>query len=220
MKVEYLKNSYKWKLRTVAVLNCVVFWAVAVLHAEFSEISVLLNSIAIKDGIIGLLAPIAVFVLDGLLSADSKARVAYWRYQNPLPGSRAFSELLERDARADPECLANDWGEFPKDPAEQNRLWYRIYRSFEKEIRVHEAHRAWLFSRDLTGHAVVFLVVFGLGALLGKTPWNIYGPYLLALGTQYLAMMMAARIYGNRFVTTVLAIASESSASDRAPQVS
>ena len=38
----------------------------------------LLSSISLKDGIVGVITPIGAFVLDGLLSADTKERVVYW----------------------------------------------------------------------------------------------------------------------------------------------
>ena len=97
-KTEYLKGSYKWQLRTVTVVNVAVFWSVVISGADFSAISDLLSSVSINDGIVGLIAPIATFILDGLLSADAKARITYWRYNHPLPGSRAFSEHLDKEA--------------------------------------------------------------------------------------------------------------------------
>ena len=208
-KTEYLKDSYKWRLRTVAIINVAVFWAVVVSGADFTAIGTLLSSISIQDGIVGLIAPIGTFVLDGLLSADAKARLIYCRYRHPLPGSRAFSEHLQKEARADPARLARHWGTFPTDPAAQNRLWYRIYQSVEQELRVHEAHRASLFSRDLTAYAVLFLVIFGIATLISNAPWSIAGWYLAGLAAQFLAVTLAARTYGVRFVRTVLAMASQ-----------
>ena len=103
----------------------------------------------------------------------------------------------------------NSGGAYPADPAEQNRLWYRIYMSVRQEIRVHEAHRAWLFSRDLTAYAALFLTIFGIVTLISNAPSTIAGWYLVGLTLQCLAVMMAARTYGVRFVRTVLAIASQ-----------
>ena len=206
---KYLKHSYKWLLRVVTVVNVAVFWAIVAYHADLSGIWALLGSISIKDGTIGLIAPIVTFVLDGLLSADAKARVVYWRYSHPLPGSWAFSIHLQKEARADPERLLQSWGTLPNDPTDENRLWYRIYRSVENEIRVHEAHRAWLFSRDLTAYAVLFLAILGISTLISDTPWAIKWRYLFVLAVQYVATMAAARAYGVRFVRTVLAVASQ-----------
>ena len=92
----------------------------------------------------------------------------------------------------------------------QNRtvLWYRIYRSVESEIRVHEAHRAWLFARDLTSFSVLFLVIFGTATFISDVPWTTAWYFLSFLVVQYLATMITARNLGIRFVRTVLAVAS------------
>lgn len=207
---EYLKDSYKSQLNTMAVVNVFLFWCVAVVHADFSSILTKLGSISIKTGLTGLIAPIGAFILDGFLSADTKARVVFWRYSNPLPGNRAFSVHLEEESRADPVQLANQWGGFPDEPTEQNRLWYRIYRSVEEETRVHEAHRAWLMARDLTAYAFLIMFVFGIAALISDVPWTTVWIYLVFVLAQYLTAMVAARNRGIRFVRTVLAVASSS----------
>ena len=209
-KTEYLKDSYKSRLYIWVAMNVALFWALVIIRHDFSMSWTLLSSISIKDGIIGLITPIGAFVLDGLLSADAKARVAYWRYTHPLPGSRAFSEHLEKETRADPDRLVQQWGVFPDDPAEQNRLWYKIYRSVDSELRVHESHRAWLLARDLTGYSALFLFFLGIPAVVMDSTRDVAVWYLIALLAQYLLIMMAARNYGIRFVRTVLAVASNS----------
>ena len=205
---DYLKDSYKWHIRAVLVINVVAFWVVVVWHANLSQIVAVLESVSLKEGLLGLTSSVGAFVLDGLLSADAKARVVYWRLRHPLPGSRAFSEHLRTENRADPDSLENSWGRLPSDPAQQNRLWYRIYRSVEEESRVREAHRSWLFSRDLASHAFLFAVLFGVGALISDAPWNTAVTYLVALALQFTVAVAAARTYGVRFVCTVLAVAS------------
>ena len=206
--MEYLKDSYKWSLRMFAIINVAVFWGVVSLGADISAITSLIASISPKEGIIALIAPIGTFVLDGLISADTKARLVYWRYQNPLPGSFAFSRYLKTDSRIEPNHLSQRWGKFPNDPIEQNNLWYRIYKSAENEIRVREAHRASLYSRDLTNQSALFLVFFGIATFFSNTPWDATTWYLFVLAVQYLAIMVAARTYGIRFVQTVLVISS------------
>lgn len=131
-KTDYLKDSYKSRLYTVATFNVALLGVVGTFRAGFSMFWTLLSSISINDGNIGLITPIGAFVLDGLLSADAKARVVYWRCTHPLPGSRAFSVHLEKETRADPDRLVQQWGVFPDDLEEQNRHWYRICRVWRK----------------------------------------------------------------------------------------
>lgn len=215
---EYLKNSYKWQLRAMAIVNVAAFWVFVFSRGGISEFQTLINSISIKDGIVALLSPVVTLTLDGLLSADAKARLVYWRYLNPLPGSRAFSQHLKQESRADPELLAELWGTFPTDPAQQNRLWYRMYKSVDGEIRIHEAHRAWLFSRDLTAYSALFLIIFGIITLITEAPWVSIRWYLVGLLVQYLVMMISARTYGVRFVRTVLTLASHAEVRSAAHQ--
>lgn len=206
---KYLKHSYQRRLNTVLFINVALFWVAIVSHSDISTLPDLFKSLSVKDGIAGLLTPIVAFILDGLLSADTKARIVYFRVRHPLPGSRAFSVHLFKEPRADPRRLTQIWGPFPNNPTEQNQLWYRIYITVENYIRVQEAHRAWLFSRDLTAYSIVFLFLFGPVALLSDTQWDVVSWYLLVLAVQFLATMTAARTYGVRLVRTVLAVASQ-----------
>ena len=206
---ESLKHSYRRRLYTVLTINVALFWGIVVSQADFSTLPDLFSSLSIQDGVTGSIAPIVAFVLDGLLSADAKARVVYWRRLHPLPGSRAFSDHVHREPRADPHRLTQKWGAFPNSPTDQNRLWYRIYMSVDGQIRVQEAHRAWLFARDLTAYFALFVVLLGPATVFTDAPWFVACWYLSGLAIQYLAAMTAARTFGVRFVRTVLAVASQ-----------
>ena len=211
MSPEYLKKSNKPALKSFAVINVVVFWGIFVSGVDLSTIPDLWKSISAKDGLFAVVAPLATFVLDGISTANAKARLVYWRWQNPLPGSQAFSKHLLNEPRADPAQLVQRWGPLPQAPRDQNALWYRMYEHVESEFRVHEANRAWLLSRDLTSYAVVFLPCLGLPTLVMDTPEMAASWYLAFLFLQCLLIMVAARNYGIRFVCTVLAIASNTS---------
>ena len=208
-ELESLKHSYRRRLYTVLTVNVALFWGIVVSQADFSTLPNLIGSLSVLDGVTGLIAPIVAFVLDGLLSADAKARVVYWRHLHPLPGSRAFSDHVQREPRADPHRLTQKWGAFPNSPTDQNRLWYRIYMSVDGQVRVREAHLAWLFARDLTAYSALFVVLLGPATICTDAPWSVAFWYLIGLSIQYLAAMTAARTFGVRFVRTVLAVASQ-----------
>jgi len=145
-------------------------------------------------------------VVNGLLSADTKARLVYWRWSNPLPGSFAFSRHSERDARIDMTELRRVVGVWPSDPRQQNALWYRFYKSVEHEPAVTDVHRHFLLTRDYAGIAFLMLVVAGpLGLLLLPSAVTA-AAYIGLLLLQYLLTRQAATNYGVRFVTTVLAL--------------
>ena len=204
MAKEHLKSSYKTTLWLFAVANVAIFWS-AVIVRDVSNLGQIFSSIGARDATFAALGPVAILVLSGIISASNKARVIYWRYTHPLPGCFAFTRYLPGEHRASRSVLEEKWGPLPTDPAEQNQLWYQMYRDVESEIRIHETHRDSLFSRDLTGYAVIFLVVFGVAAALSTLPWKTTGFYIGFLIVQYVALMVAARTYGVRLVCNVLA---------------
>ena len=145
-------------------------------------------------------------VVNGLLSANSKARLVFWRWSNPLPGSFAFSRYAQQDPRIDPAALGKITDSWPSDPTEQNRLWYRLYKSVENEPAVTDAHRHFLLTRDYT--AIAFLLLMTAGPLgfyfiASMMPAIAYVGLLML---QYLLARQAASNYGVRFVTSVLAL--------------
>lgn len=151
-----------------------------------------------------------VGVVNGLLSSDTKARLVFWRWSNPLPGSFAFSHYAVRDSRIDLDALQKKVGPFPSRPYEQNTRWYALYRSVRNEPAVVQVHRNFLFTRDYAGMAFVLLIVagaIGFWEISSQVTASIYAGILLL---QYLLVRHAARNYGIRFVTTVLALKASS----------
>lgn len=152
-------------------------------------------------------AYIIVFVLNGQLSANSKARLVFWRWKDPLPGCRAFSEHCHTDPRINLDVLTRLHGNLPNLPHEQNRLWYRIYKSHGSDLIVERSHREFLLARDMTGMAFLFSIGVGLPSFfLSDWPWNLI--YVAVLLVSYLLMRNLAQNHGNRFVTNVLALES------------
>ncbi len=145
-------------------------------------------------------------ILNGILGGDFKAILVFWRIKHALPGCRAFSEYLETDPRINPSIMESHYGELPADPVEQNRLWYRIYQRHESHPAVRDSHRNYLATRDLTALSVIFLATLAPAAAIMQghlTPLTIY---IGALAGLYGLTSQAARMYGRRFVTTVLAV--------------
>jgi hypothetical protein len=145
-------------------------------------------------------------VVNGLLSSDSKARLVFWRWSNPLPGSFAFSRYLHRDPRIDVKGLRKAVPRLPTAPREQNALWYRLYKSVEREPAVTDAHRHFLLTRDYTAIAFLLLVTAGPLGLWLISSWATASAYVGLLLGQYLLARQAASNYGIRLVSTVLAL--------------
>lgn len=207
MAHEHLKSGYRATLWVFALINVAIFWSVVVIR-DISNVSAVFSAISARDATFAVIGPIIILMLGGLISATNKARAIYWRYTYPLPGCFAFTRYLASEHRADSKMLSEKWGELPSDPGEQNQLWYKMYRNVEEDVRIHETHRDSLFSRDLTGYAVIFLIVFGLSALFTTLSWPFTGIYIGFLIVQYTILMVAARIYGTRLVCNVLALES------------
>ncbi len=152
------------------------------------------------------LGVVVTTVISNLISPQLKAVLVFWRWPNPLPGHRAFTRYLGKDPRIDPHRLQEKIGDFPSDPSEQNRLWYRIYRARESEPSVMGAHKDFLLMRDITWLSFVMFILLGLGSVfLGESALQtLWYPAFLA--SQYVVTSMAARRSGIRFVLNVLAV--------------
>ncbi|WP_163517949.1 hypothetical protein [Gelidibacter japonicus] len=155
------------------------------------------------------IAPLLLFLLNGLLPSTVKAILVYWKLKYPLPGSRAFSKLSKKDHRVNRNKLKQTYGNLPTSPSHQNRLWYQIYRKNSSEVIVQNSHKAFLLARDLTSLSVLFLIFLGIPVLiLGSCPLNVIYFFILLL--QYLIVCINAQNRGIRFVTNVLALESSS----------
>lgn len=126
--------------------------------------------------------------------------------RNPLPGSFAFSRYAQRDSRIDVAALRRVLGTWPSEPREQNAQWYRFYKSVETEAAVVDAHRHFLLTRDYTAVACLLLLTAGPLGLWLISSISTAGAYIGLLSLQYLLARQAARNYGVRLVTTVLAV--------------
>jgi hypothetical protein len=145
-------------------------------------------------------------VVNEQLSANAKARLVFWRWNDPLPGSDAFSIHMHEDPRIDAAALTKKFGPFPIIRREQNARWFRMYQSVRDEPSVVQAHRFFLLTRDYAGISFLLIIVFGTIGF-----WQIPSPrtaaiYLVVLVAQYLLVRQSAKNNGIRFVTTVLAL--------------
>jgi len=200
-----LKDQYRWQLWIIVAVNTLFLYGVVKanavkvdgLRAIFTDAQNLLPvSVAL----------IVATVLNGLLSSDTKACVVFLRWCHALPGHRAFSEHATRDPRVDVAAIEKiHGGPLPADPVEQNRTWYRMYKSIENDPAVRQAHRDYLLMRDYAGLCAVFFVLYGAAGIFFIPSINVGLIYLAGLAAQFVLVRQAACNYGTRFVTTVLA---------------
>jgi hypothetical protein len=136
-----------------------------------------------------------------------KARVVFLRWRNALPGHRAFTLYGPRDSRIDLQRLAAIHGTLPADPHEQNRLWYRIFKTIDERPHISQLHRDFLLLRDYTATALLCLVIYGGFAIALIPSGRVCFFYLALLVAQLIVVRQAAFHYGVRLVTNTLATA-------------
>jgi hypothetical protein len=197
-----MNSAYLWSF---IAANLAIFLTL-VLNRQFTGSSVehLWEGITKKNGIIAAIIPFLAIFLSGALSDIGKARLVFWRWHNPLPGCRAFTELVRTDPRIDLPALMRKHGDFPQDPKAQNAFWYRLYRGHKTARMVWESQKIYLLTSDLTTISAAFAILFSVGAAVASTGWKISLTYTVALAIQYVVAASAARNYGNRFVLNVL----------------
>jgi hypothetical protein len=200
-----LKDQNRWQLWIIVAANSLFLYGVVQanaikvdgLRAVFTDAHNLLP--------VGVALVVAT-VLNGLLSAETKARLVFLRWHHVLPGHRAFSEHAAHDPRIDLSAVEKLHGAaLPADPLEQNRAWYRIYKTMGNDPAVRQVHRDFLLLRDYTGLCAVFIVFYGPAGLYAIPSTKIASIYLLVLAFQFVLVRQAASNYGIRMVTTVLA---------------
>jgi hypothetical protein len=204
-KDKSLKDQNTASLVAILIVNIAIFAVVLktdqLLAADYQEVLKHWQAL-IPAG----LGAILIGVVNGLLSVQAKARLVFWRWHNPLPGSRAFSHYVHLDPRIDVAALNSKVGPFPAKPNEQNALWYKLYKSVENDPRVLHVHRLFLLTRDYAGIAFMLLIIFGgIGAVAMQT-YKTELLYTAALLIQFVTSAVAARNYGTRFVNTVIAL--------------
>jgi len=200
-----LKEQYRWQLWIIVAGNSLFLYGV--IQANAIRLAGLRSAFTDAQNLVPVgLALVIATVLNGLLSADAKARLVFLRWHHALPGHRTFSKYALRDPRIDAAALEKLLGSaLPVDPVEQNRVWYRLCKAMENDPAVRQAHRDFLLLRDYTGLCIVFIVFYGTAAFYAIPSLKIAFLYLLALAAQYVLVRQASSNYGIRFVTTVLA---------------
>ena len=162
------------------------------------------GGLALENPLLSLAFFVLTLVLTYLLPSGWKHRLIYTRWRNPLPGSWVFSELVDRDERISRQELVNQYGHFPEPPAEQNALWYKIYKSKQGDHVVLNSHGRWLLFRDLFAISLVLIVpstaytFLHSGAAVGFV-------FLTCALLVVICMFVCARNTGERFACNVLA---------------
>jgi hypothetical protein len=200
-----LKEQNRWQIWLIIAINTAFLYGVVEANAiELDGIRSIFTDTAklVPFGV----AVVVATVLNGLLSAAMKARLVFLRWHHALPGHRGFTRYIDTDPRIDPAAVANVvGGPLPTDIVEQNRVWYRLYKTVENDPAVSQVHRDFLLTRDYTGLALLFLLIYGGVGYYSIPSPKIATIYAGIMLIQLVVAQQAAMHYGVRFVTSVLA---------------
>ena len=205
-KSSLIKDAqYTLQLLGVILMNLAIFWVFynkgSLLEGNWNELAKSWQK-ALLPGAASLL----VVGLTRFFSDTVKARLVFLRWNNPLPGTRVFSEYIDADPRIDKKRLEAKIGTFPSEPNDQNATWYRLYRSIESQPDAKHVHRDYLFTRDCACIIVLLFIAllpFALASFSSVSAALAFGGILAA---EYFFVRIAAVNSAKRLVTTVLAI--------------
>lgn len=203
-----LKDQNK-PIKVVAFILLTIFYS-GVVGTPIIDVSAAFNGSDLKglvssSSLIFLSLSFASLALDGLFPKRVKESIVHRRIKHPLPGSRAFSYFAERDSRIDFNKLDATYGPFPVDPAEQNRIFYSIYKTCTDSVAVKDAHKSYLLFRDLAFDtyilsvlAAAYTAIFGAG--IAKA-----GLVFICGAATALVLSFIATNFASRFVCSALA---------------
>jgi len=208
-----LKDQNAWLIRAAMIAHIAAFaWIsiepLKVIGLDAGSMLAKLQAAALPGSASLGLIVIASLILLGLIPPALRDKLIHLRLSNPLPGCRAFTEVGPHADHVDIAVLDQKFGPLPTDPAEQNQLFYRIYRDFRDEIGVLDSHRRYLAARDIGTITLVLAIPLPLLSFAITNQAVRSAAYFAALAGGYLLLAIAAKNYSWRMVENVLALAS------------
>ncbi|GJL98759.1 MAG: hypothetical protein ACRBBJ_11800 [Rhodomicrobiaceae bacterium] len=200
--LKFLNNIY---LLAILGMNLVIYFAILNFkHLNSDLLLVIINNLFnfIPVG----LGLACILIVNGIIDPQNKSRMVTWRWKYPLPGHYAFSIYSKNDPRIDEILLRKNLKNIPRNENKQNALWYSLYQSLSNEVAVQQAHKDYLLARDYTSLALLLILTLGVLSFWQFEKYFFILNYLFFLLFQYLLVRKVALNYGERFVTTVLAI--------------
>lgn len=162
------------------------------------------EKLSLKDGVFFGILILLIIVLSGMVSNKVKEMVVFWRFEDRLPGCRAFSQYAREDSRIDLKVLKSKFGKIPTSPSEQNKHWYKIFKTLNDKS-IDSTHKDSLLCRELSVMTLeMFLLtipIFFYGFVVGLL-------YSIFLVFEYLMVRYCAKNSAERLVVNTLALAS------------
>jgi hypothetical protein len=164
------------------------------------------SKLALQRAFLSTLLVVPLLFLSYFVPQNYKHRLVFWRWEDPLPGSRAFTLYAPQDDRIDIEALRKNVGPFPTTPREQNALWYRLYKEVITDVTVVESHQNFLLFRDIASMSLVVSVLTPAGVFAAQVSTPVIWTIVIFFILQYVLFVLPARNCGVRMVQNVLAI--------------
>lgn len=202
---EALKDSNRLNLFLLLLMNLVLFYGLAegdsIAQLDWSGVLQRIHKAVPATAALALIG-----ILNAQISASTKARIVFMKWDDPLPGFEAFSKHAPSDPRIDMAVLRAKLGPLPTEPKQQNALWYRLFKSIDADPAVSHVHRDFLFTRDYAVLSLMMLLTLSVAAKFEFDSASLRNGYWAFLLIQFYLTIRAARNHGIRLVTTVLAL--------------
>lgn len=193
-----MNAGYLWTFFAYNVLLLVAFSSLIDIN------NLKLESFILIKGTWVVIAPLILFVLNGILSDEQKETISHWKYPHPKPGCRAFTEHAPNDDRVDMKMLIAKHGILPQEPKDQNALWYKLYSKHAEVPVIRKSQQDYLLAIDLCSISFLFLVIASWIVIL-ISPESYKWFYVAFLALQYLVMCVITQNKSRSFVCDVLA---------------
>lgn len=213
-----LKSENARHLRKRLLIAIVpIYLSISFFHGEaLYELTSAKSNVAIAQLVSVGLGPIVclgviLYLLSNLINPIWKARMVFFRWNDPLPASRA-DKLIAKDARIDTANLSPVAKALLSDemtPGERNSHWYRnIFLEIRDIPAVANTHRQYLLDRDASAGVALLSLIAALCDVIARIFFqvpvlSIYAYLALVLYTFLLASSAANS--GNRMVTGAIA---------------
>lgn len=163
------------------------------------------KKLSLKDGVFFSILILLIIILSGMVSNKVKEMMVFWRLEDRLPGCRAFSQYAKEDSRIDLKVLKSKFGKIPTSPSEQNKYWYKIFKTLNDKS-INSTHKDSLLCRELSVMTIeMFLLTIPIFWFYGFIVSSLYFVFLLL---EYLMVRYCAKNSAERLVVNTLALAS------------
>jgi hypothetical protein len=205
MNQESLKEQNKKHLILFLAWNIIITIVFYSSTFKISGSKSIMDEVVSEKGLFMVFAPILIIVLNGFISSNFKHSLIFIKCKNQLPGHRIFTKYIKNDTRIDEDNLKLKYGELPTNPAEQNKLWYKIYLKHSDKAVIASSHKNFLLTRDFSAVSFLFLLVSPLIFFTDNQLIFKFG-YVLYLFVQLIILIIVTQNYAIRFACNVLAV--------------